>query len=419
MPPFERPSPPFRSSQLRTWFNNVEPQMQDPDVLWVDLWDRFNTFRIPIFRERDFFDNALRIAKLAKGRKEDIERIFEEENKQQQERLLSLLARAALQTIYNNEIFPCKDAQDTVLNTCQTGCLLDFLCLLKGNAFGWEADTAEDAQSDGAASSFNKETLANPVHDYKGTQWPDEDYLYYETPMEREAALEQSAEATYYIGTYTYTRCTTPISNDVDIPTSEMHIPEENPIEKDGRFIHEKRKRDQSDDDATDTRDHRRERKSTSPSSTIDGNATDDNSTLDEDGQGHVYKRRKTESSFESTSNRSSCQVAAGKVVSRKRSKYDDHDNNEPIHKRSRLENPTAYTVSHTSSSTQKLAEEIATVKRSRPRDNDGHGRRRRKGKNPHPKTLPSPRHAITRSVRRLGQSTFCELDHSSKLRFI
>ncbi|KAL7928851.1 hypothetical protein V8C35DRAFT_316937 [Trichoderma chlorosporum] len=418
MPPFERPLPPFRLSQLQAWYDNVEPQMRDPDVLWVDLWERFNTFRIPLFRESDFFNKALRIAKLAKGRKEDIERIFEEENKQQQEKLLFLLSQAGLQAIYKSEIFPCEDAQDTVLDICQTGCLLDFARLLKGTAFGWEADTAEDAQPDGATSSFNEEARANPVYDYKGTQWPDEDYIYYETPMERAAALEQSAKATCYIGTYTYTRCTTPISGDPNIPTSELHIPEETPREKDGRFIHGKRKRDQSDDDdATDARGHRRERKSQTPSSIIDGSATDDNSTLDEDG--HVDKRQKTESFFKSTSNHSSCQVAAGKVASRKRSRYDDRDNNEPEYKRARLEKPTAYTSPHTLSSTQQPADKIATVKKSRSKDNDRNSRCNRKGKKPPLKKLPSPRHAITRSARRLGQSTFCELDHSSKLRFI
>ncbi|KAL7786308.1 hypothetical protein V8C37DRAFT_419584 [Trichoderma ceciliae] len=107
---------------------------------------------------------------------------------------------------------------------------MDLLWLLQGVAHGWEVD-ATDVQSDEATSNLGEETQspinqkiqdpydkmmqADPYYDDQPgseTQWDDADY-YYETPMERQMREEQSANATYLIGTYTYTRCTTPISN--------------------------------------------------------------------------------------------------------------------------------------------------------------------------------------------------------------
>lgn len=239
MPPFETPSPPFRSSQLRTWADTVEPRMRN--LLWGDYWQRFNTIQIPIFGESDYFDNAIEVAKLAQGQKAEFERIFEKRNEKRREELLSLLTNAAYQTIYNKNVFPCQDARDTVSDVCLTGCLLDFLRLLKGNAFGWEADTAEadtaeDAQLGGDTSNSSEETQTSAdqpldpcnkeiYNSYDQTQWPDDDY-YYETPMERQNREEQSANATYYISTYTYTQCTTAISSGINVLAADKSVSE-------------------------------------------------------------------------------------------------------------------------------------------------------------------------------------------------
>lgn len=242
MPPFETPSPPFCSSQLRTWANHVEPRMRN--LLWGDYWQRFNTIQIPIFQKSDYFDNAIEVAKLAQGQKAEFERIFEKRNKKRREEVLSLLTSAAYETIYNENVFPCQDACDTVSDVCSTGCLLDFLRLLKGNAFGWEADAAEDAQLGGATSNFSEETqtsadqLPDPCDKeiYNNqTQWPDDDYCY-ETPMERQNREEQSANATYYIGTYTYTRSTTAISSGINVLAADKSV-----LERKAPSTHRKR----------------------------------------------------------------------------------------------------------------------------------------------------------------------------------
>lgn len=208
---------------------------------------RFNTIQIPIRGESDYFDNAIEVAKLAKGKKAEFERIFEKRNAKRREELSSLLASAAYQTIYNDKVFPCKDARDTVSDVCLTGCLWDFLRLLKGSAFCWEADAAEDAQLNGATSNISEETqtsadqLLDPCNKkiynaYDQTQWPDDDYCY-ETPMERQNREEQSANATYYIGTYTYTQCTTAISNSIDVLAGEKSVLERKALRTQGKRL--------------------------------------------------------------------------------------------------------------------------------------------------------------------------------------
>lgn len=91
---------------------------------------------------------------------------------------------------------------------------------------------AENAQLGGATSNFSEETQTsadqlpdpcNKKNPYDQTQWPDNDYCY-ETPMERQNGEEQSANATYYIGTYTYTRCTTAISNSIDVLAGDKSV---------------------------------------------------------------------------------------------------------------------------------------------------------------------------------------------------
>ncbi|KKO97189.1 hypothetical protein THAR02_10706 [Trichoderma harzianum] len=371
MRPFETPRPSFCPSQLRAWFDSVEDQMQDD--LEGDYWTRFNTIQIPILGESDYFNTAIKIAKRAKGRKAEFERIFEERNKKQKEKLLSFMSKAANQTKYD-EIFPCNDAREIVSQVCLTGCLLDFLLLLNGNAFGWEADMAGDMHLDGDTESPVDQELYAPNdeelhcsldpcgHDDPGTetQWLEDDF-YNETPMERQMRKEDSANATYYIGTFTYTRCATNSSVGTTVgpinPTIDSLVSEKKTQRK-----HGKRKRDQLDDVADS--DYHRERKSSTPSSTshaaieqrIDTSATGENSTLDNNS---VYKRRKLESPFilEPASINSSSQLAAGKGAVKKRSRY--HDCNDHDHRQKRQK------TSPTSSSIQPLIDkQVASEKK-------------------------------------------------------
>ncbi|KAL7903765.1 hypothetical protein GGI35DRAFT_291985 [Trichoderma velutinum] len=190
-----------------------------------EYYERFNTIQIPILRESDYFNDTIEIAKLAHGQEAEFERIFTDRNTKRREKLLSQIARVASQIIYMDENFPCKDTRNAVSEVCQTGCLLDFLRLLKGVTYGWEADAVEDAQLDNA-TNFNNEIhsstekpqtidkeiqdhyneKANPHHyeidsDYNDETQLIDDNFYYKLLQEE----QPSASATFYIGTYTYT----------------------------------------------------------------------------------------------------------------------------------------------------------------------------------------------------------------------
>ncbi|KAL6701632.1 hypothetical protein J3F84DRAFT_13480 [Trichoderma pleuroticola] len=99
------------------------------------------------------------IAKFTKGQKEEFERKFEKLSKRRQE-VASEMLTAVMRTIDEDEIYPCKDARDTVSDLCQTGCFLEFLQLLIGTYHGWEADAVEDSQLDSTTGNLSEETQA-------------------------------------------------------------------------------------------------------------------------------------------------------------------------------------------------------------------------------------------------------------------
>ncbi|KAL7786272.1 hypothetical protein V8C37DRAFT_392443 [Trichoderma ceciliae] len=414
MPPFDTPGPPFRLSQLRAWSDNVEPQMRN--LLWGHYWQQFNTIQIPLLAQSDYFNNAIEVAKLAKGQKAEFERIFKKRNEQQREELLSQMTKAGLQTIYNDEIFPCKDARDTVSKVCSTGCLLDFLQLLIGTAHGWEADAAEDSQSESATGNLNEEIL-DTDNNFE-TQWPDDDY-YYRTPIERQIREEESVKAAYYIGTFTtYTP---------NMPASDIPVLEKENKEKIASIIRKNRKRSRSDDNNSEARGHNQELKNTAPSSiaqtsiqhAIDKSVGDDIPTLDSDNNyGHVYKRRKLDSPPALEPINPSSQLPAGKAICRKRSAYNDYDNYDHRHKRRKLESSGACTPCHTSAAQELADEKIAAKKKSRPKDKS-HRCDNRKKKKASLKISRYPGPTNTRSLRSTARPIFCELDRLGNKRFI
>jgi hypothetical protein len=176
------------------------------------------------------------------------------------------------------------------------------------------------------------------------------------------------------------------------------------------------RKRDRCDNDAYNGCSRDPEMTSPAPSliphtsikQSTDRSAVDNNSALD-----GVYKRRKIEDP--------SSQMAADKGTYKKRRRSYDCNDYEHRHKRQKPENPTSYITSHASSSSsiQQLAGENVTANKSRRKGNGSHGYSSRHRKKASFKPIRSPGSTNTRSVRRMGQSTFWELDHSGKPRSI
>ncbi|KAL7896926.1 hypothetical protein HDV63DRAFT_74316 [Trichoderma sp. SZMC 28014] len=143
--PFEGPLPTENWSLYCKWSQNVEPEMKSPELLWVDYWERFNTVKIPILHEHGFFETALEIAKLSKD-KEEFEQRFEEHNRNRKEELLKSMSKAWTDTFFDREVrergYP--DALRKARSACLTGCLHDFLQVVKGVVYGWEAEEVFD-----------------------------------------------------------------------------------------------------------------------------------------------------------------------------------------------------------------------------------------------------------------------------------
>jgi hypothetical protein len=173
-------------SHIRKWEKHG---VGDSDLLWGSYWERFNTVQIPIFGETDYFNYALEIAKLARGSKEEFERIYSQRNKERMGELLELLDKADVRAYQRYREMPCEDAAEKVCAVCKTGALEDFARLLKGIAFGWEADAVHDAQSDGHPSEGEGATQSSDSYsgsDYGYWIYEQEERAEWNDPKSRE-----------------------------------------------------------------------------------------------------------------------------------------------------------------------------------------------------------------------------------------
>ncbi|EGR45853.1 uncharacterized protein TRIREDRAFT_123429 [Trichoderma reesei QM6a] len=178
--PFEPPYF-FRISQCHKW-GKVTDEMRGDELLWRTYWKRFNTVEIPILPQDEFFDTALSIAELAGGRREDFERLFEEKNKQRWGEVKRLLGK----TQYHAEH------------------------ILKGNAYGYEADVICDGSRDNALNSPDEQTQVPDDEYFDKDGMPrsqrfnyDPDICFYEEPSTQDWREHLMADNVFYIGSYT------------------------------------------------------------------------------------------------------------------------------------------------------------------------------------------------------------------------
>lgn len=161
---------------------------------------------ITIRNKIDYFNTAIEVAQLANGQKAEFERIFEERNRMQQEKLFELMGDCFSQTIYEKKIFPCERSRQAVCKVCSSGCLQDFLGLLKGISYGWKPN-ATDVQLDNTTTS-NSEDIEKmqeslDLHGKIQTNTSYNDQLATQLPPEECYTMEeQPAYATYPIGMF-------------------------------------------------------------------------------------------------------------------------------------------------------------------------------------------------------------------------
>ncbi|EHK22426.1 uncharacterized protein TRIVIDRAFT_60712 [Trichoderma virens Gv29-8] len=222
MSPFEAPSPYNQRSRNKAWIDSGPRGARDPDYLWGECWHRFNTMQIPMYDVKAYFDTAMALAKASKD-KEDFEKKFEKAKQRQYKEMLDFMHKSSLRTIYEDKLFACEAAENTTFDACRSGCLEHFMRLLKGTAFGWEADEVEEE----AQPSIEEERPEHhPLDDYDGSypldippDWETQiDPGYdcgYHSPRAREARLKSYENSIYFIGTYT----------EIMIPTSDGGAP--------------------------------------------------------------------------------------------------------------------------------------------------------------------------------------------------
>ncbi|KAL7946323.1 hypothetical protein V8C42DRAFT_320258 [Trichoderma barbatum] len=232
---FEAPNPGFQKTLNRRWTNAVDKKfggycfLSNKDRFWGDYWERFNTMQIPLFGEEEYVNTAIEVLNNSKN-PEDFEKNFERVNKRRRE-VLMLLLGSALWKIHKRKDFPSQAARCAAIRACETGCFQYFLQLLKGDIWGWEADIAEDADtantlseeipqgtvidetqcrveipeeyriSDEKQKYFDECLAAGTIPEEWETQMDTEWDEEYKTPRQRQEELEESAKATFYIGT--------------------------------------------------------------------------------------------------------------------------------------------------------------------------------------------------------------------------
>ncbi|KAL6854084.1 hypothetical protein J3F83DRAFT_764555 [Trichoderma novae-zelandiae] len=380
--PFEPPYY-FRISQSSKW-NKATDEMQGDELLWRTYWKRFNTVQIPILPQDDFFETALSIAKLAGGRQEDFERIFEERNKKRWAEVLSQMGKTRFHAECHKEAFPCEDAREKMIRVCRTGCLTHFLDILKGNTFGYEADVIRDEPLDNAPNSLREEEaefLKKWESEYLDADgFPrsqrynfDPDIEFYEDPPAKDWRDPLMADNVFYIGSYTCEHASPQLNDGAEAApnpetgrTSSMSplLSSRTPTPQKGeqettaqtRTQRKRKRKTVRFDDAIDV-DRPRHQQQFGPE---DGN----------DDDGHAHKRPKLEASASHAS--SIIQPATDKGASRKRTRQDhDHDDGQGRQKRQKLKTPTT-SAPTPDVSPPVLATTKARILRRRTRHSDG-----------------------------------------------
>ncbi|KAL7935151.1 hypothetical protein V8C35DRAFT_300848 [Trichoderma chlorosporum] len=320
------PSP----SQRRAWNKAVEPRMWCR--LGEDYWRRFNIMPIAILNEEAYFNAAMEVAQLANGQEAEFERIFEERNRMQREKIDEVRQACLYRTIYEREFFPCERSLYVVGRASSVGSLQYFLELLDGIAHGWEAN-ATRVQIDTAAGRLSEETekMQEPLDLRKEIQsdascWEAETQIFDEFSEPR------------LLGTFDFEKG----NNNKKAPR--------------------KRKRVRFNENVFDASGKLRKLWGTTASSSIYGSATDEISTLDDVGDdihGPVHKRRKLESITAGPSRYASIHGNATDEAST----LDDvgDDNYDLVHKPQELEITTA-SSSPCTSIYESATEEVPTL---------------------------------------------------------
>ncbi|KAF6798863.1 hypothetical protein CMUS01_15682 [Colletotrichum musicola] len=170
MAPFEPPN--IRYAKNKAWAKVAKADFYDPDVLWTDYWNRFNTMALPIQDEDAFFADAMAAARTAQNR-EHLEEILEQKSRNRRVELVDVVSSIAIAAITLRTPFPTPAARSAALKVGQTGSLDSFIQLACGVAFSWN-DARRDLRAqpqescrrgDGEARARTRDSERHKAHE--------------------------------------------------------------------------------------------------------------------------------------------------------------------------------------------------------------------------------------------------------------
>ncbi|UKZ64273.1 uncharacterized protein TrAtP1_005491 [Trichoderma atroviride] len=303
--------------------------------------------QIPILPRDEFFEIAIGVAKVAKNN-DDFKKIFEERNKERLAELEAFLSEGESRSERDMKHFPCHDAfVRTVLACCDPN-FSNLMRVLKGNAFGWEAD--EELYED-----IIDEAPVDPNGDYQDPNMETQPIDYWEEEYEGDM------EPRKYI------------------PDEDFILPK-GTTNKSSNSAKGKRKRVQFDDDITGPDEQQQQELEDANSNPALQDSPSASQAANESAakpNGVNERRHKCRRLERSPAQASSPQSSTKARKSDKRSRRDEDE--DVSRKRQRLESPTMQApTSHASSPGQSTRSQVSK-KRSR-RDDDGdHSHKRQK----------------------------------------
>ncbi|KAL7894371.1 hypothetical protein HDV63DRAFT_396834 [Trichoderma sp. SZMC 28014] len=132
------PEAPIKSlEQTKEWMRTAPEDIRDPKFLWKDCWERFNTIQMPITSTQEYFDIAIKIAKVSHD-KSSFEKLFRQTIRQRQAEVTKWYADFKRNAWREGQSFPCGTARVLAVEFCRTGSLNCLLQILDGVAYGWK-----------------------------------------------------------------------------------------------------------------------------------------------------------------------------------------------------------------------------------------------------------------------------------------
>ncbi|KAK1252021.1 hypothetical protein MKX08_003208 [Trichoderma sp. CBMAI-0020] len=160
------PKAPIKSlEQTMKWMGTAPEDIRDPEFLWGECWERFNTIQMPIASTSQYFDIAIELAAISNDRS-SFEKQFQQTIKRRQAEVTKWYADFKRNAWRDGQSFPCGSARVIAVEFCRTGSLNSLLQLLDSVAYGWKNDKcAVDGAPDEEEDLWYGDMAPSDTHD--------------------------------------------------------------------------------------------------------------------------------------------------------------------------------------------------------------------------------------------------------------